>query len=130
MMAAVSTERTHHGGLGSLDARTRRSLGREFYRGKYARSRHTELWSLCRKNAYEGGVMADPIDLITVMIVDDHEMVRRGACSYLEAHRIFLSWRRQAQVKRQSGWRRNSSPNVVLMDLVMPGMDGVEATAG
>ena len=29
--------------------------------------------------------MADPIDPITVMIVDDHEMVRRGASSYLEA---------------------------------------------
>ena len=29
--------------------------------------------------------MADSMDLVTVMIVDDHEMVRRGACSYLEA---------------------------------------------
>jgi signal transduction histidine kinase len=30
-------------------------------------------------------VMTISMDRITVMIVDDHEMVRRGACSYLEA---------------------------------------------
>jgi DNA-binding NarL/FixJ family response regulator len=29
--------------------------------------------------------MTDPYDKIRVMIVDDHEMVRRGASSYLEA---------------------------------------------
>jgi NarL family two-component system response regulator LiaR len=29
--------------------------------------------------------MTEPVDPITVMIVDDHEMVRRGACGYLEA---------------------------------------------
>ncbi len=46
--------------------------------------------------------MAAPIDLITVMIVDDHEMVRRGACSFWKPNRISLSSRRQVQVQRQS----------------------------
>jgi NarL family two-component system response regulator LiaR len=69
--------------------------------------------------------MADPI---TVMIVDDHEMVRHGASGYLEAQPDI-----QVVAEAESGEEavrlaREHVPHVVLMDLVMPGMDGVEAT--
>jgi DNA-binding NarL/FixJ family response regulator len=53
--------------------------------------------------------MATPIDPITVMIVDDHEMVRRGACSYLEAQPDISVVAQPGQVKRRSSWRKNSS---------------------
>lgn len=72
--------------------------------------------------------MADPTDAITVMIVDDHEMVRRGASSYLEAQ-LDISVVAQAGTGEEAvRLAREFIPDVVLMDLVMPGMDGVDAT--
>jgi NarL family two-component system response regulator LiaR len=67
-------------------------------------------------------------DSITVMIVDDHEMVRRGAAGYLKAQEEI-----QVIAEAESGEEAlaialENVPDVVLMDLVMPGMDGVEAT--
>jgi len=65
---------------------------------------------------------------ITVMIVDDHEMVRNGAKGYLEVQPEI-----SVVAEAESGTdavrlAREYVPDVVLMDLVMPGMDGVEAT--
>jgi NarL family two-component system response regulator LiaR len=65
---------------------------------------------------------------ITVMIVDDHEMVRNGAKGYLEAQpeiTVVAEAESGAEAVRLA---REFVPHVVLMDLVMPGMDGVEAT--
>ncbi len=67
-------------------------------------------------------------ELITVMIVDDHEMVRKGAKGYLEAQldiKVVAEAESGADAVRLA---REFVPDVVLMDLVMPGMDGVEAT--
>ena len=65
---------------------------------------------------------------ITVMIVDDHDMVRQGAAGYLSAQPDIVV---VAQAESGEGAIRLAQeqvPDVVLMDLVMPGMDGVEAT--
>ena len=67
-------------------------------------------------------------DPITVMIVDDHEMGRHGAAGYLEAQldsEVVAEAESGEEAVRLS---REHGPHVVLMDLVMPGMDGVEAT--
>ena len=72
--------------------------------------------------------MVDPVDRITVMIVDDHEMVRRGACSYLEAQPDITVVAQAASGEEAVRLAQEFIPNVVLMDLVMPGMDGIEAT--
>jgi NarL family two-component system response regulator LiaR len=72
--------------------------------------------------------MVDPMEVITVMIVDDHEMVRRGACSYLEAQADITVVAQAGSGEEAVRLAREFIPNVVLMDLVMPGMDGVEAT--
>ena len=69
--------------------------------------------------------MSEPI---TVMIVDDHEMVRQGAAGYLEVHsdiKVVAEAENGIEAVRLA---QEYIPNVVLMDLVMPGMDGVEAT--
>jgi NarL family two-component system response regulator LiaR len=69
--------------------------------------------------------MSEPI---TVMIVDDHEMVRKGARGYLEAQpgiQVVAEAGSGAEAVRLA---RELVPDVVLMDLVMPGMDGVQAT--
>ena len=72
--------------------------------------------------------MFDPTNSITVMIVDDHEMVRRGACSYLEAQPDISVVAQAGTGEEAVKLAREFIPDVVLMDLVMPGMDGVEAT--
>ena len=68
--------------------------------------------------------MTDPI---TVMIVDDHEMVRRGACGYLEAHPDISIVAQAGTGEEAVKLAQEFIPDVVLMDLVMPGMGGVEA---
>jgi two-component system, NarL family, response regulator LiaR len=68
------------------------------------------------------------VDPITVMIVDDHEMVRRGACSYLEAQADISVVAQAGSGEEAIKLAQEVIPDVVLMDLVMPGMDGVEAT--
>jgi len=69
--------------------------------------------------------MSDPI---TVMIVDDHEMVRHGAAGYLEAQPDITVVAQAESGEEAIRLVREHVPDVVLMDLVMPGMDGVEAT--
>ena len=69
--------------------------------------------------------MSDPI---TVMIVDDHEMVRHGAAGYLEAQPDITVVAQAESGEEAIRLAREHVPDVVLMDLVMPRMDGVEAT--
>jgi NarL family two-component system response regulator LiaR len=70
-------------------------------------------------------MMPEPI---TVMIVDDHEMVRNGAKGYLEAQPEITVVAEAESGTEAVRLAREFVPHVVLMDLVMPGMDGVEAT--
>src|SRR5512136_1555712 len=72
--------------------------------------------------------MADSANPITVMIVDDHEMVRKGACSYLEAQPDITVVAQAGSGEEAVTLAQEFIPDVVLMDLVMPGMDGVETT--
>lgn len=65
---------------------------------------------------------------ITILIIDDHALVRQGV-------RAFLDTQPDLQVvgeaeSGEAGVRLAAQhvPDVALMDLVMPGMDGVEAT--
>jgi NarL family two-component system response regulator LiaR len=69
--------------------------------------------------------MPDPI---TVMIVDDHDMVRQGAAGYLKAQRDITVVAEAGTGEEAIKLAQEHIPDVVLMDLVMPGMDGVEAT--
>ena len=72
--------------------------------------------------------MTNTTDAITVMIVDDHEMVRRGACSYLESQPGITVVAQVGSGEEAVRLAEEHIPDVILMDLVMPGMDGVEAT--
>jgi NarL family two-component system response regulator LiaR len=65
---------------------------------------------------------------ITVLIVDDHAVVRQGLRTFLELQddiEVVGEAENGAQAVDQT---RQHGPDVVLMDLVMPEMDGIEAT--
>jgi NarL family two-component system response regulator LiaR len=65
---------------------------------------------------------------ITVILVDDHEVVRQGVRFFLEAHSDFVVVGEAESGKAAVKLAEEHIPDVVLMDLVMPEMDGVEAT--
>lgn len=67
-------------------------------------------------------------DPITVLLVDDHEVVRQGVRAYLDALPDLTVVGEAASGQAAVRLALEHVPDVVLMDLVMPGMDGVEAT--
>src|SRR5262249_51639034 len=67
-------------------------------------------------------------ETITILIVDDHAVVRRGARAFLEAQPDFTVVGDVGSGGEAVLKVADLAPDVVLMDLVMPGMDGVEAT--
>jgi two-component system, NarL family, response regulator LiaR len=67
-------------------------------------------------------------DPITILIVDDHAVVRRGARAFLEAQPDFAVVGEVSSGGEAVLLAADLAPDVVLMDLVMPGMDGVQAT--
>ncbi len=69
--------------------------------------------------------MSDPI---TVLLVDDHEMVRRGVRAFLETQGDITVVAEAGSGEEAVRLAAEHAPDVALMDLIMPGMDGVEAT--
>ena len=65
---------------------------------------------------------------ISVLIVDDHAVVRKGVRGYLEAQPDITIAGEAASGEEAVRLAAEHRPDVVLMDLVMPNMDGVEAT--
>jgi len=71
---------------------------------------------------------AQPNDKIKVLLVDDHAIVRQGLRTFLELQDDI-----QVVGEAENGavaveLAQQREPDVVLMDLVMPEMDGIEAT--
>jgi len=67
-------------------------------------------------------------DKINVMLVDDHAIVRQGLRTYLELQPDIQVVGEAGDGKQAIALVRELLPDVVLMDLVMPNTDGVEAT--
>jgi NarL family two-component system response regulator LiaR len=69
--------------------------------------------------------MQDPI---SVLLVDDHAVVRQGLWAFFDTQPDLMVVGEAATGEEAVGLAAEHIPDVVLMDLVMPGMDGVEAT--
>lgn len=65
---------------------------------------------------------------IRVMVVDDHPMVRRGTCSLLALEPDMEVVGQAADGEEALATVGTANPDVLLMDLSMPRMDGVQAT--
>jgi DNA-binding NarL/FixJ family response regulator len=64
---------------------------------------------------------------IRVLLVDDHAIVREGLRALLEEEGGFAVAGEAADGERAVSAARELAPDVILMDLLMPGVDGLEA---
>ena len=67
-------------------------------------------------------------EMISVIIVDDHEIVRKGIRAYLESTSEFKVVAETGSGREAIRLTEEMVPDVVLMDLIMPDMDGIKAT--
>lgn len=66
--------------------------------------------------------------VVSILIVDDHEVVRNGIRSYLETIKDFEVVGEAESGEAAVRMVSELIPDIVLLDLIMPGMDGVETT--
>ena len=67
-------------------------------------------------------------DPIRILVVDDHNMVRLGLKAYFDTLADIEVVGEAATGEEAVRLVAELAPDVVLMDLIMPGVDGVEAT--
>jgi NarL family two-component system response regulator LiaR len=67
-------------------------------------------------------------ELITVLIVDDHKVVRQGVRAFMDTQPDITVVGEAGVGEEAISLASEHAPDVVIVDLVMPGMDGVEVT--
>ena len=67
-------------------------------------------------------------ELITVMVVDDHKVVRQGVRAFMDTQPDLTVVGEAGAGEEAVALAAEHAPDVVIVDLVMPGMDGVEVT--
>ncbi|MGH7970641.1 MAG: response regulator [Limisphaerales bacterium] len=82
------------------------------------------LWKSSRKSQ----VQQDPKQPIRVLLVDDHPVVRRGITSCLSLHEQVKVVGEAADGREGVRKAKELCPDVVLMDIDMPQMNGLSAT--
>ncbi|HET8911596.1 MAG TPA: response regulator transcription factor, partial [Ktedonobacteraceae bacterium] len=65
---------------------------------------------------------------ISILLIDDHAIVRQGIRTFLELQPDLTVVSEGSSGEEAVTLAKNLAPDVILMDLVMPGMGGVEAT--
>jgi two-component system, NarL family, response regulator LiaR len=72
--------------------------------------------------------MSEQSEKITVLIVDDHQVVRQGLHTFLELNEDVRVVGEAVDGQMAVEMTQQLDPDVVLMDLVMPRLDGIGAT--
>lgn len=68
------------------------------------------------------------MNTISVLLVDDHELVRRGLRSFLNSRTDIVIAGEAESGEQALALAQEVKPDVVIMDISMPGMDGMETT--
>ena len=66
--------------------------------------------------------------IIRILLVDDHAMLREGLKALLNSSEDIQVIAEASDGRQAIGYVREYSPDVVVMDMAMPGMDGLDAT--
>jgi len=67
-------------------------------------------------------------ELITVLVVDDHKVVRQGVRAFMDTQPDLTVVGEAEAGEEAVSLAAEHAPDVVIVDLVMPGMDGIEVT--
>ncbi|PPL14071.1 DNA-binding response regulator, partial [Microterricola pindariensis] len=65
---------------------------------------------------------------IRILIADDHHVVRRGLVFFLKTQKDLEIIGEAENGRKAVEMARELKPDIILMDLAMPEMDGIEAT--
>lgn len=65
---------------------------------------------------------------IRILLADDHQMIRTGLKSFLESHPDFKVIAEAGNGREAIERALETRPDIILMDITMPEMDGLEAT--
>lgn len=102
--------------------------GRNVFVGKRSRQRDAHRGELFRVWLWRRERRKCVMEQITILIVDDHAIVRHGLRTFFEMQPDLLVLQEADSGEAAVGLATELIPDVILMDLVMPGMGGVEAT--
>src|SRR5438445_9819771 len=65
---------------------------------------------------------------LRILVADDHEIGRRGLCAILESHTGWEVCGEAADGREAVEKTRQLNPDVVILDIGMPSLNGLEAT--
>lgn len=65
---------------------------------------------------------------LSILVVDDHEIVRHGVTALLEAHPGWKVCAEATDGREAVELAKTHQPDVVILDLAMPGLNGLETT--
>jgi signal transduction histidine kinase len=72
--------------------------------------------------------VSEALSNVRILVVDDHELVRRGICTVLSSDPNVTVSAEAADGRQAVEKARAIHPDVVIMDISMPNMNGIEAT--
>ena len=72
--------------------------------------------------------MTTPLSSVRIVVADDHEVVRAGFAALLDTQPDFTVLGIASDGAQAVQMSRELRPDVILMDVRMPGTDGIEAT--